>query len=859
MKARFLPLVALIVSCADLPAIQAGTCGNGVLEAGEDCDGVAPNGASCRKQDEANACRFDCTTAKCPSGYLCGPSSGICSQPTGEFAASTSEFETTSGRILLGDVDGDGISEIVTFSTPDAAGRTTPRVFYFDDIAQGPARILPIRAPAIGPELVDLTGDGVQDLVFSSLSGLNVLVGASDRTLTPIAFSRFAFPKGSAARLVRVRGLAATTSPTGEAPVVFANSAPGGMSIIGAVGAIDDQLTPISLLEKDPSQVLGAPQAADFIQGAASPCEEIFWVWKGSDTVSYSDTCTAEGKWPTSPTLLARKLVKLPGDVVDEGVLASDLNGDGHPDLLIGGKANDWIAFGRGDGTFSADPALGTGAEVAPYTCLVAGKTTPVACEFPLAIGVRQPSHVPPGPIAVFSGNVGYFTDITLDSASKPVLSVLPVAQKSAGTWSVARVADLNGNGYEDVIAGSADGLDLDFYNGTPSYLFNPSKIATDHFVNRLEIGDFDGDLVADVAITEVDGGGTGRDSLAIAYGRFMAPPEAPFTVGAFAEVLQIVSARIDRGDFIDGIGLISGGNGEKIAVLTGDGERQLLSPYGFNDAAGMGNVSASPTGVAVGHFDDDAIVDVAVIAVDQPQMGGGVSGPVEYRMWVSSGQGDGALAPAQLGKKLDTIQTVSKDVDGLASVSILRAADLDGDKKDEAILFAPTAGKQTGTLLVAKATTGKKGPELGPTFQIEAPSTWLPSAGSDMRIADVDADGKLDAVVLTLSRRDKGQLMVFFGDGKGSFEAVPSIVDMPDAMGVPRAFAIVAGTATIVAVSEKSVVTIGRDGRKLTARKLDGFAGGNTIASADVSGDGIPDLVIGDGRRVQIHAGVGK
>jgi hypothetical protein len=850
LKARFLPLVALIVSCADLPAIQAGSCGNGVIEAGEDCDGVAPSGASCRSRDVENASKFDCRTATCPSGFLCGPSSGICSRPSGEFASAASEFETTSGRILLGDVDGDGTSEIVTFSSPDPAGRTTPRVFYFDDIAQGPAKILPIRAPAIAPDLVDVTGDGVQDLVFSSLAGLNILVGASDRTLTPIAFSRFAFPKGSAARLLRVRGVSTKIAPTGESPVVFAST--GMNKIIGAVGP-DNGLIPIALLEKDPAEMLGSPLAADFVQGAASPCEEVYWVWKGSDTVTYADVCTSEAMWPSGPTVVPRALVKLPGDVVEEGALATDLNGDGHPDLLIGGKGNDWIAFGRGDGTFSADPALGPGPTVAPYTCRAESKDGPVtvACAFPLAVGNRQPSHVPPGPIAVFAGNVSFVTEVTTDSGGKPVLSVAPVAFKSAGTWSVARVADLNGNGLQDVIAGSADGLDLDFFNGTPSYFFNPSKIATDRAVNRLEIGDFDGDLVTDVALTEIDG--TGNDLLAIAYGRFMAPPEAPFTIGAFDEVLQVVAARIDRNDFIDAIGLISGGNGEKIAILTGDGERQLLSPYGFNDAAGMGNIAATPTGVAVGRFDDDSIVDVAVIASDQPTVPGMPPGPEEYRMWVSSGQGDGALAPSQLGKKLDTIQLLPQ------GAAILRAADLDGDEKDEAILFAPTAGKLTGTLLVAKASTGKKGPELGPTFQTEVPAAWLPGVGSDMRIADVDADGKLDAVVLTTSRKDKGQLMVFFGDGKGAFEATPSIVGTPEALGIPRAFTVVPGTSALVAVSEKGVMTVARDGRKLVAKKLEGFAGGNTIASGDVSGDGIPDLVIGDGKRVQIHAGIAK
>ncbi|MGZ3448512.1 MAG: FG-GAP repeat domain-containing protein [Polyangiales bacterium] len=858
MSARFLPLVALIVSCADLPAIQAGSCGNGVIEAGEDCDGVAPAGASCRQHDEQNACHFDCRTASCPTGWLCGPSSGICSQPTGEFEKATSEFETTSGRILLGDVDGDGISEIVTFSTPDPAGRTTPRVFYFDDIAQGPAKLVPIRAPAIGPDLYDLTGDGVQDLVFSSLAGMNVMVGATDRTLTPIAFSKFTFPKGSAARLVRVRGTKATT--TGEAPVAFAET--GGVKIIGAVGQFDDSLTPIAVLEKSPTEVLGFPRAADFIEGTTSPCEEIYWVWKGSDTVSYAVTCSEDALWLKKPTILPLKLVTLPGDVVDEGVLAADVNGDGHVDLVIGGKANDWIAFGRGDGTFSGDPKLGPGPEVAPYSCATSidGKPVLGACEFPIAIGPYQPSHTPRGPVLVLSSTIAFLDGVTTDAAGKVVFSVLPVVKKSAGTWSVAAVGDFNSNGLQDVVAGSADGLDLDFYNGTPTPFFNPSKLATDHGVSRIEVGDFDGDLVADVAFTEGDG--TGRDTLSIAYGRFMAPPEAPFAIGAFEGVVEMVSARIDAGDLIDGIGLISGGNGEHVAVLTGGGERQLLSPFGFNESDGTQNIAAAPTGVAVGHFDDDKIADVAVIAVDQVQMlGMGMMGTplAETRMWVAVGQGDGALAPPQMGKKLDTIQTVSKEADAQAIVSVIRAADLDHDGKDEAILFAPTAGKPTGTLLVAKGTPAKKGPELAPIFQTELPSAWLPSIGSDLRIADVDGDGKLDAVVLSIGRRDKGQLMVYFGDGKGAFEGAPSIVDVPDVMGIVRGVAIVPGSSTIVAVTEKSVLSITRDGRKLTAKKLEGFAGGNTIASGDVSGDGLPDLVIGDGRRVQIHTGVAK
>ena len=60
------------LGCTDLPVITPGICGNGVLEPGEDCDGVGPEGAACAAPDEAHGCELVCSEAACPTGWACG-------------------------------------------------------------------------------------------------------------------------------------------------------------------------------------------------------------------------------------------------------------------------------------------------------------------------------------------------------------------------------------------------------------------------------------------------------------------------------------------------------------------------------------------------------------------------------------------------------------------------------------------------------------------------------------------------------------------------------------------------------------------------------------------------------------------
>src|ERR1700722_5978533 len=104
--AFFAPFAALLADCSNLPAIAADTCGNAVIDPGEDCDSfpVAP-GTSCRPPGSpVGECRLDCTAGAgnvCPSGWGCGVD-GICREPSGEFTRQSQVVAADAWRVMTG-------------------------------------------------------------------------------------------------------------------------------------------------------------------------------------------------------------------------------------------------------------------------------------------------------------------------------------------------------------------------------------------------------------------------------------------------------------------------------------------------------------------------------------------------------------------------------------------------------------------------------------------------------------------------------------------------------------------------------------------------------------------------------------
>ena len=105
---RFLRLASLaclvsLGSCADLPTIPAGVCGNSIVEEGEDCDTVSTKGAEsvCRPATVTGQCHYDCAdTNKCPQGFGCGTDK-ICRAAKGTFELGAAKVSPGIGTSKL--------------------------------------------------------------------------------------------------------------------------------------------------------------------------------------------------------------------------------------------------------------------------------------------------------------------------------------------------------------------------------------------------------------------------------------------------------------------------------------------------------------------------------------------------------------------------------------------------------------------------------------------------------------------------------------------------------------------------------------------------------------------------------------
>ena len=102
--------VAQLSGCSDLPAFDA-SCGNFVIDPGEDCDG-----------DASGLCDADCNlrcddgTVPCPGGYVCGADT-LCHAPSGRFSTAPRSALLQSDVYAVTDVDQDGYGDVVALAS----------------------------------------------------------------------------------------------------------------------------------------------------------------------------------------------------------------------------------------------------------------------------------------------------------------------------------------------------------------------------------------------------------------------------------------------------------------------------------------------------------------------------------------------------------------------------------------------------------------------------------------------------------------------------------------------------------------------------------------------------------------------
>src|SRR5688572_11501404 len=100
-------LFALTLDCATLDKLTLGTCGNGVLDPGEDCDGTHPGEkGKCGAPATDQACHYTCTAKTaaddCPAGWGCSIT-GTCAGPSGAFLPARDAQSAGVRTMLAGD------------------------------------------------------------------------------------------------------------------------------------------------------------------------------------------------------------------------------------------------------------------------------------------------------------------------------------------------------------------------------------------------------------------------------------------------------------------------------------------------------------------------------------------------------------------------------------------------------------------------------------------------------------------------------------------------------------------------------------------------------------------------------------
>lgn len=818
-------------SCDDISLLESGICGNFVIDLGEDCD-VYPleQNTECAAPLQKNACRQICSVKDaCPAGWGCG-NDGVCRHSSGSFVQLGNTLPFAPPILMYpGDFDGDKAGDLLVLGHENALGTRPARIAYAQpgsvsvDLQTLPERLA---SPSIAD--VDANG-GPLDIAFATQDGISLLQGTRDRSTEFSVFPFFTIPQGAAIRLVPTNVF---PDVPGDEILAFLDDENANATL---VALNSPSIQPLITLAQGVEAIAPKVGRGRFKQNA--PCEELVFAYRGANEVLVYSPCRTDGSsgWNVAGI---PKAIKLPAGVsVDNGVLVADLDFDSHIDILIGTNTKTHVAWGNGDGTFISDKPNGAMNVAGQYTLPAAVDAKP---EFPLAVSDLNADlkvdYVFPQGLLV-SGNEGY-----------------AFVYKSLGdAWTTAAIADLNANGLDDVIAGSSEAIDLNFLNNVGAGVFNPSTVPTESPISLLEVADYDGDLILDIAVIQtyqdVDNPGgemvdASATTLSIGFGNSHGPPDNLVNVGRLENTTQIVSATVPNSENkdagVDGIADLIAVEQHFITVddatistkhtvlFRGTGSRVMHSSRPLTD----GSKASRPLAVAVAHFADE---DPEIAAL------GGDIETGELKLWTIEGR------EADLARSGPTLPSGFHSLGNVSEISFhygayMATGDLDRDDTDEIVVIAPFGSAADGAAIVIA------------DFQED--DTYLPRAAEPIAAAlsvdnrfelyDVDGDRYLDAVLSTGSDEEPGDLIVLWGDGKGKLLTNAPAHIRP--VGGVRGFACMpakVGCRLMLTSSSGTYSTIVNTGRNIEFTRIEDLPAGTAIAAGDFDGDGAVDIAL--------------
>lgn len=873
--ASFAALVA--GGCATLPAIEAGTCGNGIVEAseGEDCESLLEGRIASRDKAMSldsnlhhcgrssgegaarapESCRFTCdraapATKACPESRVCG-ADGICREPSGGFGRVES-VPAEGVALSAADFDGDGRAELV------ATGRRNIEVVTWDKATRLLERMTRIGSRTVRPTAgsfgaKEQAQGALADLAVIREGGLvSLFRGTKGRDLEPQFFAAFK-SNGTNFQLIPVDvlpGRIAGTTPLeyGLEVLVYVTRTKSDGTVVNELNFLDATLnqftlatTPKSAAElAGPLRVgrfhdyVGVP-VAQFDQ--VLPCESLVLPFRGDDSVTLIEPCRRKGATVEANTL-GPDYVPTPALKLDDGfrvgpkgVHLFDLNDDGHLDVIVdgektpaaGGGRQTLVAFGLGDGRFH-----GVGwAKGAPEPSTPDGTARPsdfADCEaqlgFPLAYGQLTSDRQVD---CVFAAGIRYRAQVE---------RWLAAGKNESEAFQEAIVTDFNGDGRADVVTTSKVSLDTFASNG--GFAFRSSF---DAIAPRLAAaGDVDGDFVNDILFSaNVDDQSA---LLLLRGGRFFS--EAPTSLGKAPGMLQVLTGAVSNPigglDDVTDIGVVwknAPGGDFFVSLFRGSTKGEFDAPFAVS---ADGRSQAVARVLAAGRFTAGARDSLAVVASDT-----GTSTERLFHVPFEEGAAPGKMEPSD---PLDGAYEWAR--------ANLVAMKQEGAPSAVAMLVPPAAGGEAGAVFVARVEGGR--------FTVTRAATVAHKRRdrtSDAISDDFNGDGHPD-LALVVEDDAKRALLVSLGTGGASLSP---FVEVPMDK-APRAVAAVRLSGKrrreLVVLSDDTVRPVLVDGApRLGDPLIEGVDDRATaLVGADFDGDGVDDVAVGGLDGVEVHFG---
>lgn len=867
------------LACEDLPAIAANECGNSVVESPEACDGYAPKGTRCLPPGDEHQCRYGCAefqdpvtgTLKkpaCPEKMSCG-TDGVCRIGSGSFEQWGDFVPGPAFSLQLGDLDGDGRDELLALGNSAERWDSHPRVFFFDE--QGRAQsaldpLTPLNSPTIAPSSTEDQDFFPRQIVGGTQFGLTALFANPAHEIASIPYPYQINTPDEAYGLIRLKGVAAEPSEEefllhflGNGVIKTASGdhrlAELGVNLLGVIG----EIVPADIIEND----------------SASSCDELVFTVQGDQHVYAVSICDADDNLRFASEG-PKPIAVFPGDhFPSTKPILAKVNDDNHLDLVVGdNRGNAFLAYGRGDGTFSADERLPSGTAGPLWPVLAYDPEDPAATmevPCPLAIGelVRPGQHDWVLPSAI------YIVKQPLPDYSQQSLKGIPYASNfpSSGEWDLAVIADITGDGRMDLVASSASTSNLDVFAGTGRPLLNGLAIPTRGPVQQLATGDYNGDQITDIAMMQEQNDPSAPAgstySLAIAFSERDNGPTESVEVAEFDSFSQLISGNYETNDMIEEIGVLSQSQPalpQQLTLFMGNRSKRPIASFGLWRTRDDGErIRAVPIATAT---IAGATPGVLIVAVDDC-----LGEQCFIGLWYTHGTGSKRLdTPQFLGpiptERPNTERTNVYDLTSrLDARFVIGSTNLDdGAREAQAFLFTSSAELNTVSLwqLVLPTTAL---PELAasPLSLLDSSPGQLQSA-SPPKLMDLDGDHWQDLVVSFVDPEAKEpRVLVLWSEfGNFSFSRMTTIPTNTDTIN-DLAVVNVAETQRLYAATNTGVFEIRANKQRtietltpvLVGKIQTATVGGQALALGDMTGDGLPDLALAVPGGLRLYAQV--